>query len=71
MRERIILDGDRAVTVRSGNKLATIPLARIVRDDGKPRTHHPRCPYKPGAPLDDHTVCADCIYGEHPELVLP
>ena len=50
--ERISLDGG-----------AGIPLARFERVDGKPRTHHPRCPTHPGEPLGPHSVCADCIYG--------
>jgi hypothetical protein len=41
-----------------------LPVANIEREDGQPRTHHPRCPTRPGAPLDAGTICCDCIYGE-------
>lgn len=67
MSERIVIDANaKHLTVRSGQRLATIPLARIVRDDGQPRRHHPRCPTRPGELLGDHTICCDCIHGAHP-----
>ena len=47
----------------AGKLVATLPLARFVRDDGKPRMHVPRCPSHPGEPLSENAVCGDCIYG--------
>lgn len=40
-----------------------VPFAKITREDGRPRSHHPRCPTQPGAPLASFEVCCDCIYG--------
>lgn len=64
MSERLFR-GPKTKTILVAGKLAvTLPLARIVRADGKPRRHHPRCPSYPGEPLSEDTVCCDCIYGE-------
>ena len=60
-RARIIIPREEPRHVAGGR--AWIPVARIVRDDGRPRTHHRRCPTYPGEQLDEHTICCDCIYG--------
>ena len=52
--ERIVIPPD---------KPGTIPIARIFRLDGQPRSHHPMCPTYPGKPLSENAICCDCIYG--------
>lgn len=64
--ERLTVGPER-VEVDLGGEKRTLPLATFARADGKPRTHHPRCPTYPGAPLDDHSICCDCIDGEMAE----
>ena len=63
MSERLFLGPKTKTIIVAGKLAATLPLARFVRDDGKPRTHVPRCPSHPGEPLSENAVCCDCIYG--------